>query len=478
MALSSGIPTLAASPLLYDTVADQQARNNSMAQPVEIPYPARAIAWYATLILAFLYWISLFDRFIISLLVGPIKRDLGLSDVQFGMLNGFGFTVTFSLFGLLAGVLTDHRSRRWVIFVGVAVWSAATAACGIAQNYTHMLLARVGVGVGEASLNPAATSMISDLFPRDRLGTAITVFGLGSTIGAGTAFIFGGSIVEAVSRVSSFDLPLIGAVRSWQTVFFMLGIPGALLAFIIFTVPEPARRGLRNPAGSSQSWLATSRQMIAFMNSRRRFFTCHYLGFLFASTGLVGAVGWYPAHMSRHFHWSPSRVGLTLGLLLGIGGMIGQLLGGAAMDAMYRRGRRDAPLRWFAVSVLLAAPFGIIATTSSSPLIFVIALFGYFVCIQSMPTAIYTALNLVTPNELRGTGSALFNATSGLIGAGAGPVVVAMVSDYLYKDESAIGLAIATVMAVVFPLAAATLAFGMRPMRETVVAADAQTLAH
>lgn len=439
-----------------------------MAQPVELPYPARAVAWYATAILAFLYWLSLFDRFIISLLVGPIKRDLGLTDVQFGMLNGFGFAVTFALFGLLAGVLTDSRSRRWVIFAGCAVWSVATAACGMAQSYTHMLLARVGVGAGEASLNPAATSMISDLFPRERLGTALTVYGIGSTIGAGTAFIFGGSIVEAVSHASTFDLPLIGTVRSWQSVFFMLGVPGALLAFIIFTVPEPARRGLRSSASSNKSWLATYRQLYTFMNSRRRFFTCHYLGFLFVSAGLVGAVAWYPAHMSRNFHWGPSRVGLTLGLLLGIGGIAGQLLGGAAMDAMYRRGRRDAPLRWFASTILIAAPLGILATTTSQPLVFVIALFCYFACVQSMSTAIYTALNLVTPNELRGTGVAFFNATSGLLGAGAGPVVVAMVSDYVFKDESAIGLAIATVLAIAFPLASVTLALGMRPMREAV----------
>jgi MFS family permease len=443
-----------------------------MAEAAEPPYPARAIAWYATLVLALLYWLSIFDRFIISLLVGPMKRDLGLTDVQFGVLNGFGFSLTFAVFGLLAGVLVDRHSRRWVVFGGVAIWSVATAACGLAQNYPQLLAARFCVGAGEAALVPAATAMIADLFPRARLGTAITVFGIGSTIGAGAAFIFGGAIVEAVSHSAMLVLPVVGAVRSWQAVFFLLGVPGALMAFIIFTVREPVRRGLARTSGvpSSGSWLDSYRDMMAFIRPRWRFFTGHYLGFLFASAAMVGGVGWYAAHMSRQFHWGPGRVGLTLGLMLGIGGISGQLLSGAVIDSMYRRGLRDAPMRYFSRAALCCAPLGYIAVTSSTPGVFIVALFCYFISVQSMSTCIYSALNLVTPNELRGTGAACYNATSGLLGAGAGPILIAMVAQYLYRDESKLGLAIATVMVICFPLAALLLAWGMRPMREAVAA--------
>jgi predicted MFS family arabinose efflux permease len=102
---------------------------------VEAAYPPRSVAWYAVFVLAFMYWVSILDRFIISLLVEPIKRDLGISDVQFGMLHGLAFALTFSLFGLVLGMLADHLSRRWVIFAGVSIWSIATAACGLAQQF-------------------------------------------------------------------------------------------------------------------------------------------------------------------------------------------------------------------------------------------------------------------------------------------------------------------------------------------------------
>jgi MFS family permease len=455
---------------LYDTVVNYQSmRGRQLAIVAVTPYPSRAIAWYATIVLAFLYWVSLFDRFIISLLVGPIKRDLGLTDVDFGMLHGFGFAITFSLFGLAAGVLADRHNRRWVIFAGVSIWSLATAACGLAQNYWQLLLARVGVGTGEAALNPCATSMISDLFPRERLATALTMYAIGSTIGAGTAFVFGGAIVELVTHTDTVAVPLIGAVRSWQAAFLILGIPGAVLSLIIFTVPEPLRRGLRTTARTVGTWLGSYHELLIYMNARRRFFLCHYLGFMFASLVLVGCAAWYAPHMSRSFGWGAQQVGLTLGLTLAAGGVTGQLLVGRVADAMYGRGVRDAPLRCYAVCLVLAAPVGFLATTSANPAGFLVGLFCFIMLIQSLPSCLYTALNLVTPNELRGTGVALFSATSGLIGAGAGPVVVAAISDHVYQRESAIGLAMGTLIAIGCPLAAVILALGMRPMREAMV---------
>src|SRR3546814_1245193 len=147
-----------------------------------------------------MYWLSVLDRFMISLLVGPIKADLGISDTQLGLLNGFAFAITFCLFGLVAGAVSDRFSRRWVIFSGVSFWSISTALCGTAQNFWHLLTARVGVGAGEAALSPAATSMLTALFPRERLTLAIAVFSIGSTIGAGCAFLFGGLIIEEIGR--------------------------------------------------------------------------------------------------------------------------------------------------------------------------------------------------------------------------------------------------------------------------------------
>jgi MFS family permease len=439
----------------------------------ESPYPARAVAWYATIVFAILYWVSVLDRFIISLLVGPMKRDLGLTDVQFGMLQGFGFSLTYGVIGLACGVLADRYNRRWVIFAGVSIWSIATAACGIAQNYWQLLLARIGVGGGEAALTPAATSMLADLFPRERLTSAMTVYSMGSIVGAGMAYIFGGAIVAMVSHADTFALPVIGEVRSWQAVFFIVGIPGALLSLIVFTIPEPVRRGLRTPAQQlHRSWASSYRALLKFMNSHRRFFICHYLGFAFAAVAVVGSGSWYAPHLARNFGWSPSQIGLGVGLMTGLSGLAGQMICGRAVDAMYRRGIRDAQLRWYIGCMVAAVPLGFVATRSADPWVFLGLMFFVLLGWSSLAPCALTALNLVTPNELRGTGVAFFSATSGLVGAGVGPVLIAAVSDHIFHNEKSIGLAVGTVIVVCCPIAAALLALGLRPMRVAMAEAE------
>jgi MFS family permease len=435
-------------------------------------FPPRSVAWYATGILAVLIWLSVLDRFIISLLVGPIKHDLGITDVQFGIFNGFIFTITYAVLGLGIGVMADRRSRRWLIFIGVAIWSVATAACGLAQQFWQLLLARVGVGAGEAALGPCASSLLSDLFPRERLTFAFTVYNLGSVVGAGMAFIIGGQIVEVVSRNPHFVLPLVGAVRSWQAVFFFVGIPGALLSFIVFTFPEPIRRGVRNASTLKQTSLASYLELWRFMRSHGRFFLFHYLGFGLGMVVLVGGGAWYAPHLARTFHWGPADIGLGVGLAMALGSISGQLFSGKMVDIMFRRGYRDAQMRWYMVALLVATPIGIAAMTIGNPWAFLILLYLLLVAMSSLPSMAMAALNIVTPNELRGTGIALFALVTGTLGAGMGPVLIAAVSDYIFKDEKAIGLATAAVMAVCLPLAALCLGLGLRAMRGAVEAAD------
>jgi MFS family permease len=438
---------------------------------VETAYPPRSVGWYAVFVLALLYWVSILDRFIITLLVDPIKRDLGISDVQFGMLHGLAFALTFSLFGLLLGTLADRANRRWVIFAGVSVWSLATAACGLAQQFWHLLLARVGVGVGEAALNPCATSMIADLFPRERLTTAMALYSLGATVGAGCAYFFGGMIVDLVAQTDLIDLPVVGTLRSWQAVFLIVGIPGLLLGLLIFTLPEPVRRGRRG-TDQSLSWRKTYGDLLKFIGSRRRFFLCHYSAFTFASAVVAGSGTWYPAHMMRTFGWSASQIGLALGITLTAAGLLSQVITGRAVDALFRRGMRDAQLRWYAGCLVLATPTGIIATTSANPWVFVVCIGLFLTLISSLPACAATALNLVTPNELRGSGIALWSATAGLIGSASGPMLIAVFAEQFFSGPSAIGAGIATLIAICCPIGALLLALGFRAMREAVTEAE------
>lgn len=441
-----------------------------------VPYPRRAIAWHATIMLSLLFWLSILDRFIIALLVDPIKRDLGISDVQFSMLHGLAFALTYALFGLVAGVFADRFARRWIIFASVCAWSLATAACGFAQNFWQLLVARIGVGAGEAGLNPSATSMITDLFPRERLTAAMAVYTIGATIGSGMAYLIGGVIVDWVTQAETMVLPLIGELRSWQAVFFIVGIPGALCSLVIFTVPEPARRGQRAAKNDTGFWrgiYGSYGTLLKFMGTRWRFFLCHYAGFAITTIALASGSLWFPAHMGRAFGWSPSQIGMSLGLTLIASGITGKLIGGFLVDAMYRRGYRDAQIRWYAACLLVATPIGIFATTSDNPWVFLGGIGCFLMLAAPMPACASAALNLVTPNELRGTGAAFFAATAAALGAILGPILVATLSEHVFAGQpSAVGMALATVIGICCPLSAVVLALGFKSMREAMGDAD------
>ncbi len=446
----------------------------SEASPVakrvaEAPYPAPAVGWYATIMLALLYWLSILDRYIISLLVDPIKRDLGLTDVQWGLLHGLAFVGAYTLFGLAFGALADRVNRRKLIYIGVTIWSVATAFCGVAQNFWHLLLARIGVGVGEASLNPSASSMIADLFPRGKLTMAMAVYALGGTVGSGTALLLGGLIVDLVSHMDVIVIPLLGEIRPWQAVFFIVGIPGALLAFSIFTVPEPVRRDQRSQpigAGFRSAYAALGK----FMRGRPRFFMYHYLGFTFTGAVVTGGAAWYPVHISRSFGWSAGEIGAALGPALMIAGVVSKLATGRIVDAMYQRGYRDAQLRWYGISILVAAPVGVFATLSGNPWTFIIAIAVFMTLIGGMQACSLTALNLVTPNELRGTGVAVFTTVTGLVGGSAGPVLIAAASNI--GGQPSIGLGMAVMIGIGCPLAGVFLLLGLRSMRAAMAEAE------
>jgi MFS family permease len=196
-------------------------------------------------VLTFVYIFSFIDRQILNLLVRPIRRDLGISDFQMSLLMGFSFALFYTLFGIPLGRLADSRSRRTIIAVGFTVWSLMTAGCGLARNFVQMLLLRVGVGVGEAALSPAAYSIITDYFPPKRRATAISVYSMGIYIGSGIAFIVGGLVAGLAAAQETWNVPLVGATRPWQVVFFIVGIPGVFLALLMYTVREPARRGIK-----------------------------------------------------------------------------------------------------------------------------------------------------------------------------------------------------------------------------------------
>lgn len=214
-----------------------------------------AYEWYVVVICMLAYIFSFVDRQILALMIEPIKQDLQLSDTQFSLLHGLAFSLFYAFMGIPIALLADRYSRPKIIAIGVAFWSLATAACGLSRNFAQMFLARIGVGVGEAALSPATYSMLSDMFPRDKLGRAVGIYSIGSFIGGGMAFLIGGYVINLLKSVDTVLVPGIGAMRPWQVTFFIVGLPGLLVALLILlTVRDPHRLGLRrNAAGQAQS---------------------------------------------------------------------------------------------------------------------------------------------------------------------------------------------------------------------------------
>ncbi len=317
--------------------------------------------------------------------------------------------------------------------------------------------------------------MITDLFPPERLTLALAVYSLGASAGAGCAFLLGGLLIEQVSQQASIVLPLIGEVRSWQAVFYIIGLPGIALSLLAFTLSEPRRRGVRQTgAGKSlaQNVFSGYPELIRFIRSRGRFFLCHYGGFGLASLGFTGGQAWYAAHMARSFGWSPAEVGTGIGVAMVIGGFGGKFTCGLGVNTLYRRGYKDAQFRWFAGCLAVATPIAVFANLSGIPWVFVAGICMFMFLLSPITATYVSSLNLVTPNELRGAGVAFFSATVGLIALSLGPFAIAAFSEYLYGG-TAIGKGIATLVAMACPAAGVLLWWGRDAMHDAVLQSEA-----
>jgi len=274
-------------------------------------------------VLVFVYVLNLVDRNLMSMLLEPIKRDLGVSDSLMGLLVGPAFAVLYTVAGIPIARLADRHSRRLVLSIGLGVWSLATAASGLARSYAQMALARIAVGIGEASASPSAYSLISDVFPPERRSSAIAIYNSGAAIGIFAGMALGG---------------LLGDALGWRNAFLAVGLPGAMFALLIRPLlPEP-RRGAADAiedSGEPPAVVDVLRYLLRLRSFRH----------LLAAAGLYSMtsyamITWSPAFMQRVFDLSPGEFGTELGLVIGIAGVIGALTAGLLADALARRDAR------------------------------------------------------------------------------------------------------------------------------------------
>lgn len=439
------------------------------------PYPSAGQSWYMVFVLMIFYVFSFIDRQIIALLVDPIKRDLHINDTQIGLLQGISFALLYCTLGVPIGWLADRRNRKSIIAAGVVIWSLMAALCGLARNFTQLFLARIGVGVGEAALSPAAYSMITDAFPREKLGRAFSIYNMGIAIGAGIALVVGGVVVGSVSgEGQAFTLPFVGEVRAWQFVFIITGAPGLLLPLLLLSVREPVRRGLLKTSHDPDSKAPAAiplRQVIAFMIAHGHFYSLHFVALaLLAMLGYaVGA--WLPTVMSRTYGVSAAEVGKVLGLSVLFVNTLGIYTAGRICDRLTIKGYSDAPiLVCLGVAIL-------VAITSSIPAFMPSVTLGYIaMCVAGFPFHGYVAMgpmavNQVTPNQMRAQVSSVYLFVNALLGMGVGPALVPMISDYILRDPMQIRWALAIVVFGAGSLAALLLWLERRAFRERMAAA-------
>jgi MFS family permease len=399
-------------------------------------------AWYVVFALTAIYMLSFMDRQILSLLVTPMKRDLGISDTRVGLLGGLAFGLFYTLVSLPLGRIADTRNRRNLIAIGVLLWSVFTSACSLARSFWTLFLARMGVGVGEASLSPAAYSLIADYFPREQLGVAISVYYMGIYFGTSLSLLVTGLIVDAVAHTPFITVPLLGAMQSWRITFLIVGLPGVLFALLAYTFREPPRRDVLRTRDGQAKEVSFG---VALNEMKRRWkpLIGISIGAIFQAVPTYALIFWTPTFFQRVHAWTPGQSGRGLAFLLMTFGCLGMYTGGRLSDYLQKDGIREGPLRVgvvCAVGTLLLLPLAFLLKQAEATQF----LMGPGIFFLSLPMGTSpAALQPIFPNQVRGQVSALFLFFLNLGGLGLGPLMPGFLNDHLFHNGQMIGSSLA-----------------------------------
>ena len=394
------------------------------------PVAVRGSAVYALLVLLLAYILSFIDRNVMAVLIGPIRDDFAISDFQYSLLHGFAFSMFYILLGLPIARLADRGSRKWVVAVGVFVWSMMTCLCGVTRSFTGLFLARVGVGVGEAALSPPAYSLLSDYFSEDTLPRAMAIYTLGITIGGGLAYIIGGAVYEYFTLHGALTVPVFGDLRPWQTTFVVVGLPGFVLVVLLSLMTEPQRRGLA--IGSEQEFSVG--EVAAQLRAHWQAYASLIVGVSLLAVLGYGTMAWYPEFLVRSHGMNRAEAGSAFGMIFIFAGSAGTLLGGFSAKPLLDRGYADAALRLIvgiALLWLLPASLGPLASSSQMALWAAVPIVFF---LNSYFALAISSLQSITPNRMRAQISALMLFMTNLLGLALGPSVVAAITGSTLND--------------------------------------------
>lgn len=395
-------------------------------------YPGAGRAWYIVILLTLAYVLSFVDRYILGLLVEPIKADMELSDTQIGLLLGPAFAIFYATMGLPLGWLADRWRRTWLVGIGVALWSAATVASGLARNFWHMFMARMSVGVGEATLSPCTFSIIADSFPPARRGKPIAVYTAALSVGAGIASLIGATVLIWAKGAPDLIFPLVGEVRPWQLAFFIVGAPGLIFSGFFFLLKEPARQV---EADDPSLKGANLNDMLGYVGKRWKVYAS-FVSLVCLMTIVAYSGNWWPAMFERTYGWPAERYALVNAVVLLAVGPATVYTSGWASDRFSTRGHREAPLNILIWGAILMVPTQVIAPFMPGP-----ALCFVFLALNTMGTAMVSAVSVtallnITPAKIRAQTIALYYMCISLTGLFLGPTTVGILSETVFGEQN------------------------------------------
>jgi MFS family permease len=421
----------------------------------------RRYGWYVVGVLTLANISGWIDRLILNLMIPAIRADLGVSMTEMGYLIGLPFAIFFTIMGIPIARMADSGNRRNIIAAGIALWSIMTALCGKAGTFPRLLLARIGVGVGEAALQGPGTSLIADYFPRERLASAMGVYAMGSFIGAGLAYAVSGWVIGLVSQSDTWVVPLFGTLRPWQMVFVAVGLPGLLIALLVLTVREPERHEDRRIA-------VPIKTVVAYIKTNFRAYACLTFGFALSLMVNLSISTWLATFLIKTHGWSASRAGIVMGVLTMTVGTFGAVTGGRATDVLARRGYSDAPLRIgiiASIGMLVSATAYPFAASAAAAIVWLVIV-NFF---AAFPWgAASAAVAEIVPAPMRAQGVAVYAFAITLIAQALGPVSAAAVTEYVFRDETKLPLSLAIVNVVGMSGAIALFVIGMPAYRRTI----------
>jgi MFS family permease len=429
-------------------------------------WPSRRQAYYAAWVLAVVWMCAQLNNGVMTLLVEPIKRDLHLTDMQMGYLLGFSQVLFYLVIGIPVARLVDRRNRKWLLTGSVAVWSVATGLCGLAQNFWQFFWARFGIGAGESINLPLSYSLLADYFPPSQLPRGIAVLNIGFTAGTAISLLLGALMIHILTGLPTLEVPLLGVMRDWQLVLILNGLVGLPVALLAASIIEPKRQGLSADSmyrGKARG--ATLREVCAYLMKHWRVYGPMFLGIALTSLHMFGLAGWMAAFYGRTYGWAPAKSGLYSGLLnlaIALPALGGSIL---INDRFRKRGHADTNMRVLVLCFTTAAPFMILMPLMPWPWL-ALAMSGVASAVMLVAApSMNAALQVVTPNQMRGQVTALYVLTMTAIGMGMGPTFFAFLTEYVWGGEMLLRYSVVTSAIVLFPAAALVYWSGLKPYR-------------